>query len=252
MLRGLVALSVRTPEQRWLSAAHKGATWLASSVDRDGLWPAGDYKSDAMPSYYSYAASALLDVGLQTRDKFVQRAAERVLDRIAERCGANGAFAGGRSLIWSGVHPHDCVHASGFLESAEMLRDWTRWSIVEPALQRLIRFAELRGGAARPPDRRVEAGEPFGLPHRQRAGGVVPARMGRAEPDLRLVNAAAKLVDYVCDTQRLRSPLRGVRGGVGGSAPIWGRYMTLRYPNWSAKYHCDALMTLIDRLRCEA
>lgn len=38
---------------------------------------------------------------------------------------------------------------------------------------------------------------------------------------------------------------------VAGSWPIWGRYMTLRYPNWAAKYHCDALVALSMRLASE-
>ena len=255
VLRGLVALSAETPDPRWLSAAQKGATWLASAVDRNGLWPAGDYKSDVMPSYYSYAASAMLDVGLQTRDRFVQQAAERVLDAIAGRCGTNGAFAGWAFASSGPAFTHTIAYTlQGFVESAEMLGDWPRYgALVETALQRLIRHAELRGGAL--PGRLTDEWKPASrsvcLTGNAQVALCLLAWDAR-HPDLRLVNAAAKLIDYVCDTQRLRSPLRGVRGGVGGSSPIWGRYMTLRYPNWSAKYHCDALMTLIDRLRCEA
>jgi hypothetical protein len=38
---------------------------------------------------------------------------------------------------------------------------------------------------------------------------------------------------------------------VAGSSPITGRYMTLRYPNWAAKFHADALAALTDRLARE-
>ena len=33
-----------------------------------------------------------------------------------------------------------------------------------------------------------------------------------------------------------------IRGGVKGSHPINGEYMTWRYPNWAAKFFMDALM----------
>ena len=75
-------------------------------------------------------------------------------------------------------------------------------------------------------------------------------RFEERQPDLRLVNAAAKLVDQVCRSQHLAGH-DGVRGAVAGAAPIWGRYMFMRYPNWAAKYHADALMMLTRRLACE-
>jgi hypothetical protein len=33
-----------------------------------------------------------------------------------------------------------------------------------------------------------------------------------------------------------------VRGGIAGSAPIWGDYSRFEYPNWAAKFFADALM----------
>jgi hypothetical protein len=71
------------------------------------------------------------------------------------------------------------------------------------------------------------------------------------EADLRIVNGAAKLVDRVCATQSLSHPVSGVRGAVAGSWPVWGGYLTLRYPNWAAKYLCDALSALMTRVELE-
>ncbi len=33
-----------------------------------------------------------------------------------------------------------------------------------------------------------------------------------------------------------------MRGGIAGSAPIWGDYSRFEYPNWAAKFFADALM----------
>ena len=71
------------------------------------------------------------------------------------------------------------------------------------------------------------------------------------EKDLRIVNSAAKLIDFVCGVQRNSSVLSGIRGGVAGSYPLWGKYMIFRYPNWAAKYHCDAMLSLIKRVEQE-
>jgi hypothetical protein len=70
-------------------------------------------------------------------------------------------------------------------------------------------------------------------------------------PDPRLVNAAVRLVDCVCASQHLTHPIAGCRGAVAGSLPIWGPYMRWRFPNWAAKFHCDAVIDLATRLRRE-
>lgn len=43
-------------------------------------------------------------------------------------------------------------------------------------------------------------------------------------------------------TQNIETFNLGVRGGILGSYPIYGSYMTYRYPNWAAKYFIDALL----------
>ena len=67
---------------------------------------------------------------------------------------------------------------------------------------------------------------------------------------MRLVNSALKLRDHVCLKQS-RSIVNGVNGGIFGSSPIYGKYMTLRIPNWSAKYHIDSLIMLLKYFKVE-
>jgi len=56
------------------------------------------------------------------------------------------------------------------------------------------------------------------------------------------LNAALKLNDYVKGSQRLRSLHPGIRGGVKGSQPFWGRYTRFTLVNWGAKFLADSLM----------
>ncbi len=44
---------------------------------------------------------------------------------------------------------------------------------------------------------------------------------------------------YVRRTIRLDGP-DGIRGGIKGSFPIWGEYLTYEYPNWAAKFFLDS------------
>jgi hypothetical protein len=35
-------------------------------------------------------------------------------------------------------------------------------------------------------------------------------------------------------------PIKGYRGGIAGSQPLWGSYQPMQYPNWAAKFWLDA------------
>jgi hypothetical protein len=67
---------------------------------------------------------------------------------------------------------------------------------------------------------------------------------GDARGDARFLNGALKMLDLVMATQILDSPNPGIRGGIAGSYPLWGRYIRYGYPNWAAKFFADALMLL--------
>jgi hypothetical protein len=67
-------------------------------------------------------------------------------------------------------------------------------------------------------------------------------RLFEAEGDVRFLNAALKLNDYVKATQRPFSLHPGIRGGIKGSHPIYGHYTRFAFPNWAAKFLADSLM----------
>jgi len=251
ILQGLVALHDRTGEDRWISAARRAGRWLAAGVDESGLWPGGDYRSDVTPSYYSYAAWPMLEVATRCGDdEMIRKAAEGALDAILARRRPNGTFA-----LWGFTEDepaftHTIAYTlQGFVSSARLTGDWDRFG--KPAEEGLRALASRASEAeGRLPGRLDDDWGP--------AAGYL-CLTGNAQIALCLLDwdevapapgrerTAALLAGAVCSAQRLRSPLPGIRGAVGGSAPLWGRYMVLRYPNWAAKYHCDALMRLLSR-----
>ena len=65
--------------------------------------------------------------------------------------------------------------------------------------------------------------------------------------DARLLNSALKIIDQLKMKQNLNSKNSGIRGGIPGSYPIWGKYMRYSYTNWSTNFFADAIM-LQDKL----
>jgi hypothetical protein len=68
--------------------------------------------------------------------------------------------------------------------------------------------------------------------------------------DKKYLSAAKKMNYYLKTTQDLNSNNKGIRGGIKGSHPIYGDYMSFTYPNWAAKFFVDALL-LEDRIENE-
>jgi len=60
--------------------------------------------------------------------------------------------------------------------------------------------------------------------------------------DVRFLNAALKLNDYVKACQSVHAAHPAVRGGVKGSQPFGGGYTPYTYVNWGAKFLADSLM----------
>jgi hypothetical protein len=53
---------------------------------------------------------------------------------------------------------------------------------------------------------------------------------------------ASRGLSFLKRQQRLDHHDDVVRGGIAGSAPIWGAYSRFEFPNWAAKFFADALM----------
>jgi len=254
VLKGLAALHRVVGEPRWLAAARRGATWLAQGVDENGAWRGTDYRSSRTPTYYTEVAWPLLEIGRLADDRSLGAAAERVLCGLLARRRADGWFDGWAFADGEPAFTHTIAYTlRGFLESALVLGRWDEYGAPAlDALELLRRRAELaRGRLAGAFARGWVPVERFTCLTGNAQIAACLLVWERRERDLRLVNAAAKLVDAVCERQSLASLLAGARGAVAGSDPPWGPYMRFRYPNWAAKYHCDALLALTDRLREE-
>lgn len=246
ILHGMVALHDLTSEERWLDAGVRAGRWLASGLDESGLWSHTDYRAPGTPSYYTFAAWPMLEVAQRASDSEIRTAATAVLDAILERRRPNGVFA--RWSFEDGVpaFTHTIAYTlQGLIESARLLGDWETYGApTEVALHELARQADQTEGPL--PGRFDDEWKPAAsftclTGNAQTALCLLALDAHQSKPGL--VDTATKLVDSVCSRQRLRGPA-GVRGGVAGSSPLWGRYMTMRYPNWAAKFHCDALLGL--------
>jgi hypothetical protein len=71
---------------------------------------------------------------------------------------------------------------------------------------------------------------------------VIWLKLYKINGDARFLNAALKIIDQLKMIQNLHTKNSGIRGGIPGSYPIWGKYMEYSYPNWGTKFFADAIM----------
>jgi hypothetical protein len=254
IIKGMMALFHNTGDQAFLMAADRAANWLASCIDSNGLWPAGDYKASKTPSYYSHVAWPMLEVWQTTQSDFQRTAAESFLDNALKRKLQNGAIAGWGFNDSGPAFTHTIAYTiRGFQESSRLLQDNFRYANeMEQVLNFFIQKAELTNG--RLPGEFNESlvgNQNYVCLTGNAQLAICIMVMEQQKSDLRLINAAAKLIDFVGSVQGSGRFSKNLKGAVAGSYPIWGRYMFMRYPNWSAKYFCDSLMMISSRLEEE-
>lgn len=254
ILKGMMALYNHTGEKSFITAADRGANWLASGIDKNGLWPAGDYRAGETPSYYSHVAWPMLEVWKITQSISQRTAAERFLDTAIERKLSNGVIARWGFYEEGSAFTHTIAYTiRGFQESSLLIGDYCKYGQpMEEILDFFVKKSELTNG--RVPGEFNEAlvsTKNYVCLTGNAQLAICILLLEKQMSDLRLVNAAAKMIDFIGSVQSSGSLNKSLRGGVGGSYPLWGRYMFLRYPNWAAKYYCDSLMFLISRLKKE-
>lgn len=247
ILLGITRLYRELEESKWADCAQRAVNWLTAQTDENGLWRTGHYHGDN-PTYYTRAAWPLLDASILLENSAARQKALKALDTLTNRIQPDGTFDLWGFKKGEPAFTHTIAYTiRGLMESSFILNDWERYGRkTEQALDRFYHTAERNRG-------RLDGS--YGPGWRGRKNytcltgnlqiSLCLMRLYDYEKDLRLLNAASKLIEYVIRYQKRRFTIPALKGSLAGSSPIWGSYMSFRYPNWAAKFYADALMKFI-------
>jgi len=246
-LLGLIRAFRETGKEIYLQASLHAGDWLASVQDADGAWTKFAYYNRSH-AYYTAVDWPLLELFVITPKKVYRDTAIKHLDWVLSHQLPNGWFDRGGFKNDEAPFLHTIAYTvNGLLESGGLLQPQQPAAniYVQAALraaEALLHRFEIRDFMAGQFDRNWKAIATYSC----LTGNVQTTfnwlRLYEFTQDPRLLNGALKLNDYVKSTQDLRSSNPGIRGGIKGSQPIWGRYIHYSYPNWAAKFFVDALM----------
>ncbi|MBN1458136.1 MAG: hypothetical protein JXA57_01280 [Armatimonadetes bacterium] len=246
ILRGLLRHYRETGDRDTLLSIRACAGFLLGCVKKDGTWTLDAYAGSSSPSYFAYVVPPLLAARqLLADDSYVLEQALAALRCVAGRQSAATAFIdatgfGARNTAFT----HTVAYTlSGLLESAQLLGPEGD-EFADGAVRSLECIRRLLSTDRRRP-----------LPGMLGPGWNADRSFQCVTGDCQIAGCFLDAFERCHDQAFLEAAIllcraatasQSASGGFPGSRPTWGRYMTLRHPNWVAKYYMD----LVFRLRC--
>jgi hypothetical protein len=254
-LLGLVRAFRETGEEIYLRASLRAGDWLVAVQDADGAWTKFEYYFRAH-AYHSAVDWPLLELSMTTQKNAYRDAALKNLAWVLSQQQPNGWIDKCGFKDDTAPYLHTIAYAiTGLLESGALLQpDRPSENIYVRAALRaseaLLHRYEIRDFMAGQFERNWKSAVTYSCLTGNAQMAINWLRLYEFTQDPRFLNGALKLNDFVKSTQDLKSYNSGIRGGIKGSHPIWGRYIRHGYPNWAAKFFVDALR-LEDRIMHE-
>jgi folate-dependent phosphoribosylglycinamide formyltransferase PurN len=230
---------------------------LVTVQDEDGAFRKFTYLGHAA-TYYAHASCWLAELGRYVSNETYLRAAGRHLDWVLNHYDSKTGW-----FDRSGFsrEDHDARRAVthtiaytiwGVLTTSLILEHTDGIAAATKTAERVARRLELSGLLPGILDSHWRPLSTFACLTGNVQMALIWFKLHEVGDDARFVNAALKAIDLVKAFQPLNHPKPEIRGGIFGSAPLWGSYISFALPNWSAKFFIDALVAkqeVLGRLR---
>ena len=242
IMHGLVAGYIQLKRQDCLEAGVKAGRWLAAQQDDDGCYR--KFEHNGVPHVYNTRAIwPLISIGLLANEPDLVAAARRNLDWALTQQTPSGWYRTNAFLPQRQPFTHTIAYAiRGFLESAVLLGEERYLKSAELAARGLMARQRQDGWLAGTYDDGWMPTASYACVTGVAQMALCWLRLAQITNDERYWDAAWRAIAYAKRTQRLEEGDPVVRGGIPGSAPVWGAYSRFEFPNWAAKFFADALM----------
>lgn len=245
LVRGYQAFG--TPELR--DAARRAADWLTAIADARLRWTRNEHLGTPHV-YNARTAWALLLMNELEPDPRRDAVARSNLDWALEEQRSSGFFDHCAFVAGQAPFTHTIAYtARGLLESGILVSEARYVEAARRCADAMMLHLDVRGhlpamvtseGAAVARSCCLTGNCQF---------AIVWARLHATVGGDAYRDAATRALDRVSATQDLGAADPGIRGGIKGSDPVWGRYAPLTLPNWATKFFVDAMWLCKDARR---
>jgi uncharacterized protein YyaL (SSP411 family) len=236
-----------TGNARYLEAADRAAQWLVAVQDQDGAWRRclSSRTFTSVCTYNARTAWGLIRYGvISGRERYIE-AGRANLDWCLSQQNPvgwyenNGFHAGDNALPL--LHTIGYV-VEGLLESGALLQDERYLRSAETSASALLRAFYRDGCLLGRYDQNWSSPVTWRCLTGEAQIALTWFRLYQITGDARYLSAARRVNAQIMDVQVTRSSNGGVQGGIKGSHPIWGGYMSYSFVNWGAKFFLDSLL----------
>ncbi|HEY6564101.1 MAG TPA: hypothetical protein VIY86_06365, partial [Pirellulaceae bacterium] len=213
----------------FLEAARKAGRWLVEVQDPAGSWTRYAYE-ERPHVYYTMVAWSLVELFEATGDATFRDAALRNVQWVVAQQQPNGWFSG-YHLGRRPVYLHFIAYTlQGLLEVGVRLGQRSLIDAVRRGSESLLQQVSAAKTLTGAYDAEWNSTATYECVTGLAQMSLVFQGLARTEPSAgSYLEAAWRLNQRVRQTIRLDGPT-GIRGAVKGSQPVWGRYLSLRYP----------------------
>jgi uncharacterized protein YyaL (SSP411 family) len=253
VILGWMALYNMIKEDKYLDASIKASQWLITVQESDGKWNQHTF-NNRPHAYNSRTAWALLEVDKAVDHNKFYKAAIKKVEWVLTRTNSNGwidfmEFEEGKEPF-----THTIAYTlRGLLECSHYVNKEIKNEIIGAVL-----------AASKNIINAYESLKQFNKSHKRFMPGsfdnnwdfkinyscltgnaqlaIIWMKLSQITGDPYYHEIAMELVEQLKTTQSLKSNNEGIRGGIAGSYPIWGDYVSFGYPNWASKFFADAII----------
>lgn len=226
----------------------KCADYLVSSIDERGQWVGDSYAKECSPAYFTHVSWPLLEASGLTQDKSYRQKSVLSLQKVLSNVDVMTSFIHGMGFQNSDyANTHTIGYTLyGLLKCSRILGEEGKCfrEVSQKALAKLFRTAELRKKMPGGFDALWKPDWSYICVTGDCQLALCFMEVFELGEDARYLNAACRLHYNAASTQ-------GKGGELPGSVPRYGKYMSLRAPNWTAKYFMDLTYKLMSTLVSE-
>lgn len=240
-ISGLTRIFQETGQQLYLDAAAKGCDWLVRTQSPDGSWIAS-YQCQPR-SFDSYIAWPLAIMGCVSGRQSYTDSAMRNLEWCLTQQKPNGFFENCSHSLGQPPLTHGIGYAAqGLFETGLILGEAKYVRAAQTTAEALLDVYTSKGFLAARFDDEWKSKDKFSCLTGDAQASLLWSKLYRQTGDVKFLTGARSMNDHLKSTQNLTSSNPGIKGGIKGSHPIHGLYITFQYPNWAAKFFIDALI----------
>lgn len=253
VILGWTALYNETKLSKYLEAAVRASEWLTVIQDSDGKWSRSTYNN--IPHAYNIrVAWALLELFKITGNHVFRETAKKNIYWVLSQTQKNGWI---NYMGFTETDPpltHTIAYTlRGLLECSFYFDDNLKNNIlklVSIASEKILLSYQSKSNSNSNyrgflPGAFNQSWIPdgsFSCLTGNAQIAIIWLKLFRISGDSRFLENAVSMIDQLKLTQNLTSKNQGIRGGISGSYPIWGKYVPFGYPNWAAKFFADSLL----------